>query len=60
MKRSKSQLDAISYAYTKKANEARKAKIIELDGDLVKFNESKYKTMAGYLSAVHKVKYIYV
>lgn len=58
MKRSKKQLNAISRAYIEKRNAARRAKIIELDGDLSRFEQSKYKTMYGYLANVHDVKCI--
>lgn len=48
----KSQLNAISYAYSKRAKEKRRKFIIEREGNLQAFEESKYKSEFWYI--LHK------
>lgn len=52
MKRwSKSQLNAISYAYSRKRKEAQRSFIIEKEGSLKEFlSQKKYKSMRGYIA----------
>jgi hypothetical protein len=47
-RRSKSQLNAISYSYTAKEHE-RLQKILILHGLTAEFKRSKYKTVRGFL-----------
>lgn len=51
----RSQLNAISYAYAKKAREQREKFILEKEGNLKGFAQSKYKTLRGYIVSKYGV-----
>lgn len=48
MARTKAQLNAIGYAYSKKNRDMYRDLIIEVDGDLTNFEKSGYATYRGY------------
>lgn len=50
----KSQLNAISYAYSRQAREHRIAFLIEQEGSLKDFQKSKYKSLYWYIFAKYQ------
>lgn len=48
MARTKAQLNAIGYAYTKKKRDTYRDLILVIDGDLSHFEKSGYATYRGY------------
>lgn len=50
----KSQLNAISYAYSRQAREHRIAFLIEHEGSLQGYQKSKYKSLFWYILAKYQ------